>query len=102
MLVNLVWMCLKCLDGFFSHNALIDFLRHKTKRLKALKRRAVKELNMTVEDIKNLLRNSYNKSCFLSVAELYQFTGEKEYKHIGTIKAELIGEIMNAPDIRIV
>ena len=58
-----------------------------------------KELDMKIEDIKNLLRKSYNKSCFLSVAELYQFTGEKEYKHIGTIKSELIGEIMNAPDI---
>ncbi len=36
-----------------------------------------KELDMTIEDIKNLLRNSYNKNCFLSVAELINLQANK-------------------------
>lgn len=54
---------------------------------------------MTIEDIKKLLSEAYNHSCFLSVAELYQFTGEREYKHIGEIDSKLIKEIIQSHDI---
>ena len=60
----------------------------------------VKNIEMSLDEFRKLVKDTYEESCFLMGSILYQPSGETDFpKLIGRLKLEFIDEIINCPDI---